>query len=150
MIFNVSCSFIPIDFQNKKLLISKRSQFKSDYPGFWEIIGGGLITPESFEECIRREVREEIHVEINELIQSNAKIAYEENIAYINILYLGTTNTISSFEKKEIDEIKWISKFEISDYNFFPGNKDSVEFAFEEIERINTNRENGLRFQNRS
>jgi len=49
------------------VLIAKRSRSSRSFQGMWETVGGGLLFGESPVECIRREVREELHCGIGEL-----------------------------------------------------------------------------------
>jgi len=58
-------------FRRGKLLITQRRP-NDHLGGFWEFPGGKRETGESFEDCLRRELREElgIEVEVGELLDS--------------------------------------------------------------------------------
>ena len=49
-------------FSEGKILIMRRAPFMS-WPGYWEFPGGKLEPGESNEECLVRELREELHVD---------------------------------------------------------------------------------------
>ncbi|WP_425446638.1 NUDIX hydrolase [Dethiothermospora halolimnae] len=55
----IGCSVIIYDHEGR-ILISKRSRMKEQFPLTWENIGGRLEHDETPEECIRREAKEEI------------------------------------------------------------------------------------------
>lgn len=129
----ISCSFLPIDFKEKTILISKRSKFKKYFAGYWETIGGGLLDPEDLESCIRREVQEELGCTIIELMQFKTRLIYYENIKYINIAFIGTLGDIINIKETEIDKIQWIKESDIESYIFFPGNKDIILECFNYI-----------------
>jgi ADP-ribose pyrophosphatase len=75
----VSCSFIPLDYRNKKILIAKRSMDKKIFPGAWENIGGRLEGEETLDECVEREVFEEIGCSPLWLKQIKTKISKYES-----------------------------------------------------------------------
>lgn len=56
----VTCAIII--YQNK-ILVAKRS-VKMSQPGFWEFPGGKIENNESKEDCLKREIREELGLEI--------------------------------------------------------------------------------------
>ncbi len=53
-----------IIIKSEKYFIGKRSKFKKQFPGLWETIGGGIEENETPEDCITREIKEELNGEI--------------------------------------------------------------------------------------
>ena len=47
-----------------KALLVKRSPQRRFYPGAWDLFGGHIEGSETAEEALRREAREELHVEV--------------------------------------------------------------------------------------
>jgi 8-oxo-dGTP diphosphatase len=58
----VCCAIIY--FQDNKILVVQRGN-SMRHEGKWEFPGGKIETGESEEECIKREIREELRIEIN-------------------------------------------------------------------------------------
>lgn len=56
-----ACAFI---YKDGKLLIAKRADTKKFLPGKYELLGGHVEFGETLEEALRREVQEELHVDI--------------------------------------------------------------------------------------
>ena len=104
----VGCAFLPIDEENKKILISKRSMNKKYFPGLWEVIGGNLEFGEDFEDCVIREVQEEINCRIQNLEHLHSRAMYLNNLMYITVAYYGELADEPEFNKDEISEIKFL------------------------------------------
>ncbi len=66
-------------FRNGRLLITQRP-WDAHLGGLWEFPGGKRSKPETFEECVRRELREELGVEVDvgELL-GTVRHTYPEN-----------------------------------------------------------------------
>ena len=60
-------------FERKALIIQRSSDVESN-PDIWEFVGGKLEFGESLEDCLRREIREEVNldVEIKDLLYATA------------------------------------------------------------------------------
>ena len=54
-------------YQNKKILICQRKK-EGDHPLKWEFPGGKLKDSENNKEALKRELKEELSIEINEMI----------------------------------------------------------------------------------
>jgi 8-oxo-dGTP diphosphatase len=57
-----ACSAIIVRDDDDKVFIARRATTKQSLPGHWETIGGGVEPGETPQECIVRELREEIGV----------------------------------------------------------------------------------------
>jgi len=56
----VTCAII---IHQNKILVAKRSS-KMSLPGFWEFPGGKIENNESKEDCLKREIKEELGLEV--------------------------------------------------------------------------------------
>lgn len=129
----VGCAFLPIDREQKKILISKRSSNKKYFPGLWEVIGGNLEFGEDFKDCVIREVKEEINCKIKDLIHLHSRAMYLDGLMYITIAYYGEILDEPIFNKEEISEIKWINKDELENFDFCPRDRELLKLGFEAI-----------------
>jgi 8-oxo-dGTP pyrophosphatase MutT (NUDIX family) len=135
MDIEISCSLLPLDSHHKKVLIARRSIYKEDFPGLWETIGGGLKDGESLEDCIRREVREEIGTDIFKLKQIGSRIIYDGKKQYMNVLFSGLISAIKEINLAEISEVKWIKENEINKHEYFPNCYESIIKGFAEMKK---------------
>ena len=129
----VGCAFLPIDRKIKQILVSKRSMNKKYFPGFWEVIGGNLEFGEDFTDCVIREVKEEINCSIKDLKHLHSRAMYLNGLMYITIAYYGELTDEPAFNQEEISEIKWISKDELGNFEFCPGDLELLKLGFEKI-----------------
>lgn len=129
----VGCAFLPIDRKRKRILVSKRSMNKKYFPGFWEVIGGNLEFGEDFTDCVIREVKEEINCSIKDLKHLHSRAMYLNGLMYITIAYYGELTDEPAFNQEEISEIKWISKDELGNFEFCPGDLELLKLGFEKI-----------------
>lgn len=112
-----------IIFNEDKFLIVKRSS-KSSNGATWEIPGGKLENSETINECLRREVREEVGLGIEVV-----KFLYGWKIPRINrkstvgYTYLCKTSGKEVLLSREHSEYAWISPSEIDDFEFGKGIK---------------------------
>lgn len=111
----IGCSII-IYNDNNKVLIAQRGKSKKKFPLLWETIGGVLEENETPEECIRREVMEEINCSISELKLFKVYIINEDS-RYVLIVFTGKINEQIQLNS-EIEQVKWIDKWEVRNFDF--------------------------------
>jgi 8-oxo-dGTP diphosphatase len=103
-------------FRAGKLLITQRHA-GAHLGGLWEFPGGKREAGETFEECLVREIREELGVEIavGELFEEVA-YAYPEKSVHLKFF----TCKLLSGEPQPLDcaAAKWVTKPEFADFEF--------------------------------
>jgi mutator protein MutT len=103
-------------FRDGKLLITQR-RAKSHLGGLWEFPGGKRETGETFEQCLVREIREELGVEISvgELF-SEISHDYPEKSVRLEFFIC----KLISGEPQPLDcaDVKWATKTELGDFEF--------------------------------
>jgi len=103
-------------FHNGKLLITQRHA-GAHLGGLWEFPGGKREENETFEDCLVREIREELGIEISVggLFEEIAH-AYPEKSVRLKFFIC----KIVSGEPKLLDcaAFKWIARSELGDYKF--------------------------------
>jgi mutator protein MutT len=103
-------------FHRGKLLITQRHQ-KSHLGGLWEFPGGKREADETFEECLVREIREElgIHISVGELFEEIFHDYPEKSVRlkfFICKLVSGRPQALGCAD------FKWVFKKELSDCQF--------------------------------
>jgi 8-oxo-dGTP diphosphatase len=103
-------------FRNGKLLITQRHA-KAHLGGLWEFPGGKREADETFEQCLIRELREElgIEVEVRELVESLTH-AYPEKTVVLNFFRCRWLKN----EPQAIDclDLKWVNAAELRNFEF--------------------------------
>ncbi len=103
-------------FRDEKLLITQRHA-KSHLGGLWEFPGGKREAGETFEQCLVREIREELGVKISvEKLFEEITHAYPEKSVHLKFFIC----KIISGEPQPLDcaAVKWITKTELADFKF--------------------------------
>jgi len=103
-------------FRDGRLLIAQRHA-KSHLGGLWEFPGGKREAGETFEQCLVREIREELGVEISVggLFEDIAH-AYPEKTVHLRFF----TCKLLAGEPQPLDcaALKWVTKPELADFEF--------------------------------
>jgi 8-oxo-dGTP diphosphatase len=103
-------------FRNGLLLIAQRHP-QSHLGGLWEFPGGKRHADESFEDCLRRELREEldIEIEVNELFESITH-TYPEKTVHLKFFRCAWLRN----EPRAIgcQDFAWVARDQLSSYAF--------------------------------
>ncbi|MEK6918402.1 MAG: NUDIX domain-containing protein [Nanoarchaeota archaeon] len=92
-----------------EILIQKRSSNKKWYPNLYTYSVSGTVANESYEKCIKREMKEEIGVSTPAKLLFIYKYFDKQEKAF-HALFYGKSDDKITLDKEEIAEIKWISK----------------------------------------
>tara|TARA_Y100001970_G_C14204157_1_gene842898 strand:- start:1830 stop:2204 length:375 start_codon:yes stop_codon:yes gene_type:complete len=101
-----------------KYLIAKRK--KNDIlGGLWEFPGGKIEEGETAEECLKREIKEELNiiVEVNELILSKI---HKYPRGYFELIAFKVKYISGKIILNEHDDYKWVTYKQLKMYNFSP------------------------------
>ncbi len=114
-----------IIFNNECILISQRDE-KSHLSGYWEFPGGKREPQESFEDCVVREIREELNadVEVGGYFET-VQYEYTENVVVLRFFccrYLG-----GEVKALGCRQFKWVPLQELCQYKFPPANEPILE-----------------------
>jgi mutator protein MutT len=112
-IIEVSAALI---FHDGKLLITQRHR-GAHLGGLWEFPGGKREPGETFEQCLVREIREEIgiEVEVGEMFEEISH-TYAERTVHLKFF----TCKLISGKPRALDcaAFKWVDKTELADFEF--------------------------------
>lgn len=110
-----------------KILMQKRSLMKKKNPGLWSKTGGHVEAGENVIDAIKREVFEEIGLNIDNYEYINLFKNDKENEKYFAYGYIVFTNLKENdflLQKEEVDSVKYFSIEELID------NKNNQDFTF--------------------
>jgi 8-oxo-dGTP diphosphatase len=113
-------------YRDNKVLVAKRANTKSFLPGKFELPGGHVEFGETLEECLKRELQEELCVDIElEIPCYEFTYIIGENEHVIEVGYLAKLTDPSQEVKinpEDHSEYKWINEEEVDQY--FADNDD--------------------------
>ncbi|HCE80610.1 MAG TPA: 8-oxo-dGTP diphosphatase MutT [Thermodesulfobacterium commune] len=103
-----------------KVLVVKRPTDKKR-GGFWEFPGGKVEAGESLQEALRRELKEELGIEVRvgEVLEKIRYIYPDEEIE----LYLLSVAVNRDLDLKESLEVKWVDLQELENLELCPADK---------------------------
>jgi len=109
--------------KKNKILITSRPKGKF-LSGFYELPGGKLKKDESFIDCIKREIKEEINLKIYDSEIRNLDLITHKYKKTIIIMMVFMINKWSGkIRCNENQKIAWISPYEIRKFDFLPGSQ---------------------------
>jgi 8-oxo-dGTP diphosphatase len=108
------------------ILIAKRKQGKQ-HLGNWEFPGGTLEEGETPEQCLKRELQEELDIvtEVGELF-CTSDYTYTPDFT-IRLLTYRTTVISGFFNLNEHEEIRWVKPTDLAKYDFPEADRLIVE-----------------------
>lgn len=112
----VACAAIHHNFDGiQKLLLTKRSLNSDFLPGHYEIPGGHIEPGEDIVDGLKREIREELGIEI-EVQDPFAAFTYVHKDSHaVEVVYLATTTTPKdiTIQQDEIESYIWTTESDI-------------------------------------
>jgi 8-oxo-dGTP diphosphatase len=130
---NVTSNAILI--KNNKILIGERPETKKTYAGFWDVFGGHVEDGETPEKAMKREVKEELDIEVVEYkffylmkndLDPTSKKTYDH---YFFIV----TKWEGLIRNLDTEALEWVSEKDLNKFKFSSGLKDILGRAFEVI-----------------
>ena len=114
----VTCAII---LQKNKLLITQRGS-DSDHPFLWEFPGGKIEEGESPENCIYREIKEELDTEIV-ILENMQAVQFDYGFKRIELIPFLCTSEKFQIKLTEHRQYKWIQLHEIEKTDFLEADK---------------------------
>ena len=130
-IFRVTAAVIEKD---GKILIAKR-RIGDRHGGRWEFPGGKIDAGETPEECLKRELKEElgIEAEIGELICSST---FKYMFVPLELLVYKVRHISGKFRALDHDELKWVEPSELAKYDFVKADVKVVKKLMRDIYHV--------------
>ena len=116
-------------WSNGRLLISKRPK-GTHREGYWEFPGGKRKLNETIQECLEREIREElgITVEVGRCIMA---VPHEYELKKITLYLFNCLSSSGRPKALESQEIQWAKPGELGRYQFSPPDQKALKFIDE-------------------
>ena len=114
-----------IFLENGKYLICQRSK-DDNLPLLWEFPGGKMEADETLEECIVRECKEELDVEIN-VVDIFGTTTYTYSNKQMIFTFFNVEKAGGELTAKVHEQIKWVTADEMKKYKFCPADIEIVE-----------------------
>ncbi len=113
-----------IIIKDDKYFIAQRNRNK--HMGLsWEFPGGKVEEGESFEIALKREIKEELNIEINiknKLSEEN----YKDDIINVKLHYFICAHISGEVYLTEHEDSAWVTKNEFKNYKFAEGDSDII------------------------
>lgn len=113
-----------------KVLISKRSKGKKEYPGVWEMPGGKFEDGENVDQCIKREIKEELDIDVEFI-----KLLCCYNVSIYNVYYCLCYSKCENIKfNSEIENYKLIDIENYKNYDMIENNHNIIEKYLTDIQ----------------
>lgn len=124
---HVTCALI-LDFENRKVLALRRAH-EGSLPGKWELPGGKLEAGETHDECIVREIREELELELK-LLKRLSYVETTVNERKIRLFPYKAKISGGQLKLNVHSEFKWLSESELFTVDWAEGDEEILRSYF--------------------
>lgn len=113
--FDVTAALI---WRDSKILITKRREGRH-LAGYWEFPGGKQELGESLEECLRREISEELGVNV-EIEEHIVRVDHDYDTKSISLHLFLCSGLVGEPRPIGCDDIRWVDPKDIDQYKLPP------------------------------
>ncbi|MDP4270292.1 MAG: (deoxy)nucleoside triphosphate pyrophosphohydrolase [Bacteroidota bacterium] len=119
---DVTCAII---IRDGLILAVQRSE-RMKHPLKWEFPGGKVESGESAETCIMRELKEELHIEV-EILRVLSPVEFHYSEKSIRLIPFEVTLLSNEIILKEHSRLKWLNVTGLSDLDWLPADVLVIE-----------------------
>lgn len=114
-----------IIYQDGKVLLTRRGPGEK-LAGFWEFPGGKIENGETYQECLTREIKEELNlqIEVGEVLTTST---YKYEHGEIHLIALEAWILSGSIELTVHDKYEWVAPTDLVFYKLAPADIPIVE-----------------------
>ena len=111
--------------KEKRILICQRKK-TAPYALKWEFPGGKVEEGESFFDCVKREVLEELSITINVSDRSESQINRYDDGGVFEVMYFFVSRFEGTPVNSAFEQIRWVTLDELKSLDILEGNKPIV------------------------
>ena len=111
--------------RNGKILACQRKK-GGRYELKWEFPGGKVEPGESFEECLARELGEELSVQVHAIRRIEVQFADYDDGGMFEVAYCEVTGFDGEPVNNVFEQIRWVSLQELRTLDILEGNRDFI------------------------
>jgi 8-oxo-dGTP diphosphatase len=111
--------------KNDKILICQRKK-GGRYELRWEFPGGKQENGETTEQCLHRELHEELSINIQSIEKIHTEAAYYEDGGMFNVAYCFISGYSGEPKNNVFEQIRWVTLDELKHMDLLDGNKPFV------------------------
>lgn len=120
-----------IIFHNNQVLATKRSY--GDYINMWEFPGGKIEANETKEDALKREIREELDVDIS-IHKHITTIEYDYPNFHLTMYCYYCTILSGTIKLSAHNEARWLDYNNLTSVEWLPADIDLIQFLQKELE----------------
>ncbi len=127
---NVTCAII---LKKNKILAAKRA-FNMPHPGYWEFPGGKIHKNETQEECIKREIKEELNCDIlilNKLPEFSHE--YPDKTVTLTPFICQLTDDSKEPSPNEHEKIIWLNTYKLKSIKWLEADMEIQNYLIENL-----------------
>jgi mutator protein MutT len=126
---------IAIVTRGKQILVCQRKEGDT-LGGYWEFPGGKCEDGETLEQCIQRELREEVNIVATPLVRLTP-IDHDYPHVLVRLHPFVCRHESGEPELLECQAARWIDPVQLRDYRFPPANETLLEEVIDHLSAIN-------------
>lgn len=119
----------------EKFLVLKRNSNEIAYPGKWAIPGGKLEKGERILDALKREVKEETALEIENFFNLLKDFTFVRKDGHNVVGLVFEVKALSDkvIIPEDFEEFKWVTPQEFFELDYIPGMEEEVKLAFKKF-----------------
>jgi 8-oxo-dGTP diphosphatase len=111
--------------KDKRVLVCQRKK-NVRYPLKWEFPGGKIESGESVLDCLKRELREELSIDINDVDRTESQVNRYADGGVFEVTYCYVSRLAGVPTNNAFEQIRWVTIDELKALDILEGNKSVV------------------------